>query len=779
MNDATHTAPLPPVEWNRTQSAYPRDLCLHQRFQQQVELRSDEVAVICEDDLLTYAQLNEQADQLATALRSMGVGPEVSVGICVERSVAMIVGLLAILKAGGAYVPLSLDDPRERLAFLLTDIGIEVLLTRRRYHPMFPSSTTRFVYLDELSVPNTQSEARSGYLPTAESLACVIPTSGSTGKPKGVCITHRNIMRLVASHNVVSISPDDVFLQFAPLSFDASHFEIWGSLLNGAQLVVSPPQHISLDELGHLIEHQKITVLWLTAGIFHQMIESQVERLQGVRQLVAGGDVLSVPHVQKALQDLPGCALFNGYGPTENTTFTALARLTREIDLSRGVPIGRPIAQTQVYLLNSQLQLVPIGAPGELYTGGDGVARGYFKQPELTNEYFLPNPFHGDGSARMYRTGDMARYLADGTLEFLGRRDLQVKIRGFRVELGEVEIALLHHPAVQQALVQVRTYPQGDKRLLAYVTTRQTAIPSRKDLRQYLETQLPHYMVPSAILLLDAFPLTSNGKIDRSALPEPSAESGEDFVKPRSMVEIQIAQMFSDLLGIFPISARDDFFDLGGHSLSATRLIGRLQKRFGVSIPLSTFFLEPTVEKVAQQLYKCSELLPAYSLVGMQPKGNRPPLILVHPASGSILTYRSIVSYIKPDQPVYAFEESFLSSQWKPRTRVEDIAEDYVSMLRAFQPDGPYYLAGWSFGGLVAFEMARRLRQQGQKVAMLAMIDTYAPGPEHSPETEDDASIIIKAVMGFFFSWQNHPQGYFPPLLPVEAIRQMRKEEQY
>lgn len=308
MNDATHTAPLPPVEWNRTQSAYPRDLCLHQQFQQQVELRSDEVAVICEDNSLTYAQLNEQADQLATALRSMGVGPEVSVGICVERSVAMIVGLLAILKAGGAYVPLSLDDPRERLAFLLTDIGIEVLLTRRRYHPMFPSSTTRFVYLDELSVPNTQSEARSGYLPTAESLACVIPTSGSTGKPKGVCITHRNIMRLVASHNVVSISPDDVFLQFAPLSFDASHFEIWGSLLNGAQLVVSPPQHISLDELGHLIEHQKITVLWLTAGIFHQMIESQVERLQGVRQLVAGGDVLSVPHVQKALQDLPGSA---------------------------------------------------------------------------------------------------------------------------------------------------------------------------------------------------------------------------------------------------------------------------------------------------------------------------------------------------------------------------------------------------------------------------------------------------------------------------------------
>ncbi|GCE15819.1 non-ribosomal peptide synthetase [Tengunoibacter tsumagoiensis] len=768
------------IAWNQTTSPYPREACIHELFERQAAQTPEAIAIIADKQKISYAQLNEQANHLARSLRHLGVGPEICVGICIERSLEMIVGILGILKAGGAYVAFALDEPKERLRFLLEDSAIQLLLTRQRYSTILPGFQGKLFYLDEDYPTSSTMETNPDVLPTptAENLAYVIATSGSTGKPKGVCITHRNVVRLVASPNVVTIQPHDIFLQFSPLTFDASTFEIWGPLLNGACLVLFPPQQPTLDELGLFIKEQNITILWLTAGLFHQMIESQTEHLQHVQQLLAGGDVLSTSHMRKALEELPHCQLINGYGPTENTTFTCYGLITKTTDLSRSVPIGRPVAQTQVYVLDERLQPVPMGETGELYIGGDGVARGYLNRPELTAELFINDPFRTDQETRLYKTGDLARYLADGMLEFLGRNDQQVKIRGFRVELAEVTAALQRHSDVKQALIIAREDPLGDKRLLAYVVPQSGSTMTIKDLRRYLVTQLPNYMLPAAYILLDALPLTLLGKIDTASLPEPAVDSGAYFVAPRTVVEDQIARIFADLLGIYPISVQDNFFDLGGHSLLALRLIRRLKNLFGKDMPF-TIFTDLTVERLAQFLYQQSELLPAYSLVCLQDKGTRPPLILMHPASGFIYPYMQIKSFMQEDQPVYAIEESHLSSQWQPCSSIDKLAERYLPLLKNFQPEGPYYLGGWSFGGLIAFEMARRLQQNGEKVALLAMIDSNPPLPEFFPPTEDATSIISWSVMGLAASWPNHPQGYLPQFLPEAVLRSMSQEQQW
>ncbi|HET8840619.1 MAG TPA: amino acid adenylation domain-containing protein, partial [Ktedonobacteraceae bacterium] len=766
------------IEWNATESPYPRDATIHHLFEEQVQRNPNAIALAFEKETLTYAQLNEQANQLAGVLQSLGVGVEQCVGLCIERSVPMIVGLLAILKVGATCVPLDPADPQERLAVLVDETGINVLLTRKLYQTVLPV-TTRLLFLDEpLPELSTTRPFVSVQVP-AESLAYVLFTSGSTGKPKGTGITHRNIIRLVTSENVVSFDKDDSVLQFVTLTFDVAAFEIWGALLNGARLVIFPPQQQSLNDIGAFIEQQKITTLWLTAGLFHQVVESQLSHFQGVRQLIAGGDVLSISHVRQAIQSLPDCKIVNGYGPTENGVLTCMALLTEQSDLSRSVPIGRPVAQTRVYILDHLMQPVPVGVVGELCLGGEGLARGYYKNAELTNERFLPHPFDTNPEARLYKTGDLARYKSDGTIEFVGRNDFQVKIRGFRVEPGEVEAVLLQHPAVKQALVLPLSDPQGDRRLVAYVVAQQQIELSRKVLRQYLETKVPGYLVPAIIVIIEAFPLTSAGKIDRAALPEPNTDSGEGFIAPRSMTEIQIARMFSDLLGVYPVGVRDNFFELGGHSLSAVRLMGRLKKQFNQDIPPAAFFQEATVENLARMVYRGGAYLPPYSLVGLQTKGSKPPLILVHPASGNVRSYLRLVSFIKEGQPVYAFEESYLSSRWKPCDNVNEMAERYLVLLREFQPHGPYYLGGWSFGGLVAFEIARRLMRQGENVALLAMIDTYAPLPGYNPPVDDESKVISLALAGMTMSWPNHPQGYLPPFLSIPQLQQLTEDERW
>ncbi|MEG4918277.1 amino acid adenylation domain-containing protein [Microcoleus sp. B7-D4] len=592
------------VEWNNTQTDYSNQTCIHQLFEAQAKQTPNAVAVVFENEQLTYQQLNCRANQLAHHLQKLGVEPEMLVGICVERSLEMMVGLLGILKAGAAYLPLDPAYPKERLTFMLEDAQVPVLLTQQPQVEKLPSHQAKVVCLDtdwEAIKPESQENPISSV--TADNLAYVMYTSGSTGRPKGVSVIHRGVVRLVKEANYANLAAEEVFLQLAPISFDASTLEIWGSLLNGARLVIFPPHTPSLEELGQVIQQYQITTLGLTTGLFHLMVDERLEDLKPLRQLLAGGDVLSVPHVQKFLQKIGDCKLINGYGPTENTTFTCCYPITEPDQLGNSVPIGRPITNTQVYVLDSHRKPVPIGVPGELYTGGDGLARGYLNRTELTAQKFIPNPFSDAPAARLYKTGDLARYLPDGNIEFLGRIDNQVKIRGFRIELGEIETVLRQNRAVQDAVVIDQEYDPGDKRLVAYVVPSQEQVLSTSELRRYLKEKLPDHMIPSAFVQLEALPLTPNGKVDRRALPVPDgtrSDLEETFVPHLTPFEELLAGIWSEVLRLEGVSIHDNFFELGGHSLLATQVISRVRKAFGVELPLHTLFEEPTLAGLAK-----------------------------------------------------------------------------------------------------------------------------------------------------------------------------------
>jgi aspartate racemase len=716
-------------EWNQTEREYPREKTVHELFEEQAKKTPQAEAVVFGRERLSYGQLNERANRLAGFLSKRGVGPEVLVGLCVERSLEMVVGLLGILKAGGAYVPLDPAYPKERLAFMLEDTGAPVVLTQESLSESLPEGQFERVRLDadwpeiaRESAENPPSEA------TAENLAYVIYTSGSTGTPKGVSIRHRSVVRLVRETDYATFGPEEVFLQFAPISFDASTFEVWGPLLNGARLVVMPPGFLSLEELGAAIKRHKVSTLWLTAGLFHQMVETQIDGLRGVRQLLAGGDVLSVPHVERVLRELPDCRLINGYGPTENTTFTCCHTVRRDEPLGASVPIGRPIANTRVFILDDWRQPVPIGVPGELYIGGDGLARDYYRRPELTAQRFLPNPFGGEGEKRLYRTGDRARFRADGTIEFLGRFDDQVKIRGFRIEPGEIEAALSQHPGVREAVVVAREDDPGQKRLVAYVVGKE-GMPGSSDLRGYLKQKLPEYMVPSAFLFLDALPLTPNGKVDRRALPAPEGrpELEEGYVAPRTPTEEVLSRIWAQVLGLDRVGVHDNFFDLGGHSLLAVRLFSQIEKSFDRHLPLAAIFQGPTVAQLAS-LLQDEGWTPSWSaLVAINAGGSRPPFYCIHAIGGNVLTYADLSRHLGPDQPVYALQARGLDGKNPPHTRIEEMAAHYIKEIRELQPEGPYSMGGSSAGGVVAFEMAQQLVAAGQDVAVLALFDTWSP----------------------------------------------------
>ena len=464
------------VEWNQTRREYARNSGVAEVFEEQVKRTAEKIAVVCAGEAISYGELNRRANQLGRYLRQKGVGLEVLVGIAMERSVEMVVGILGILKAGGAYVPLDVEYPKERLRYMLGDTGVQVLLSQQRLAGSLPEcgDGVEVVCVDEESEREKIAEESSADLESeaeAENLAYVMYTSGSTGIPKGIGVPHRAVVRLVQNNHYAELGSEQVILQLAPISFDASTFEIWGALLNGGRLVVYPPETPSLEELGRVLEENEVNTLWLTAGLFHMMVDEHVEGLRGIRQLLAGGDVLSPAYVSRVLRELPGCEVINGYGPTENTTFTTCYRMKDEAEVGSSVAIGRAIANTQVYVLDGEMEPVPVGVVGELYVGGDGLARGYWKQPELTAEKFVKNP-HGEG--RLYRTGDLVRYRRDGNLEFMGRADQQVKIRGYRIELGEIEGVLSEHPGVRGCAVVAREQ-QGasgggsEKQLVGYV----------------------------------------------------------------------------------------------------------------------------------------------------------------------------------------------------------------------------------------------------------------------------------------------------------------------
>nr|VFK41660.1 MAG: amino acid adenylation domain-containing protein/thioester reductase domain-containing protein [Candidatus Kentron sp. TC] len=596
------------VEWNETKTPYPADKCVHELFEDRVAKTPDAVAVIFEGREISYGELNTRANRLANRLLALGIGPEVPVGLFMERSVEMIVGLLAILKAGGAYVPLDLKYPAERLAFIVEDADLKVLLCHEATREKLPKCAARILDVDEEAAAIAGESAENpARLANPNNLAYVIYTSGSTGKPKGVMIEHRGLANLAwAQARAFRITSEDRVLQFASLNFDASLEQIFSALLGGAGLVLRGPEVWTVEECLRQARRSDVTIADLPPVYLYQFLEFCLNNRTPsssfpIRQFVTGGEALGAATV-RLCREL-GIPLVNAYGPTEATITATNFHLSDEEVPGPTVPIGNSIANTQVYVLDNHMDPVPIGVSGELYIGGAGVARGYLNRPELTSEKFIPDPFGDDPDARLYRTGDLCRWLPDGTIEYLGRIDTQVKIRGFRIECGEVENALLLHPDVREAVVDARG-EGADKRLAAWVVGDVGAIhesPLRDELRTHLRGMLPDWMVPSIFVFVESLPLTPSGKIDRRALPAPDEEdvgSVTEYTAPRTETEIEMAALWSKALGVEKVGLHNDFFDLGGHSLLAVKLISQVKEQFCVDVPMRALFEEPTVSGI-------------------------------------------------------------------------------------------------------------------------------------------------------------------------------------
>ena len=590
-------------QWNQTQSEYERDKCVHQLVELQASRQPNALAVVYGEKQISYGELNRRANRLAHYLRAHGVGLEIRVGVLMERSANWIVALLGILKAGGVYVPLDGSYPAGRLRFMVEDAEIRLLLTESG-QPRIEASEVVFLdqdweWLESESTENPENVTQ------AEDLAYLMYTSGSTGQPKGVGVPHRAINRLVRNTNYVKLDESDRVAQISNASFDAATFEIWGALLNGSRVVVLEKETaLSPKELKkQLVEHE-ISAMFLTTALFNQTALSRPEIFASLKYMIFGGDTADPRAVQRVLWEGKPEHLVNAYGPTENTTFTTWYD-AQESDIgARMIPIGQPLSNTEVWVLDQQSRMVPVGVPGELCIGGDGLARGYIRRPELTAEKFVPHPYSRNAGARLYRTGDLVRYREDGNIEFLKRMDQQVKVRGFRVELGEIESTLNQYRAVMESIVVDRKDSSGDIRLIAYFVPEVGVEPTSLELLTFLQEKLPSYMLPSAFIAIKEIPLTPNGKVDRRALPAPEQieVSTAGFIAPRTEMEQLVAEIWCEILGITQVGADSNFFDLGGHSLLATRVMNRIRERCGVELPLRVLFEFPTVVSLAAKL---------------------------------------------------------------------------------------------------------------------------------------------------------------------------------
>ncbi|MGK0188016.1 MAG: amino acid adenylation domain-containing protein [Verrucomicrobiales bacterium] len=732
------------VEFNSHDCGPAPEECVHVLFEQQVALTPDREALVFKDGSFTYRTLNEKAEKYANSLAAKGIGRGDLVAVYSDRCPDLIAALIGIMKVGGAYVPIDPSYPVERIEFMLNDTDAPAIVTQRSLVGNLSANASRgklILYLD-------QSIADAPVRPTKieldkEDTAYVIYTSGSTGSPKGTVIPHRGITRLVRNTDYAEFGVEHTFLMAAPVSFDASTFEIWGPLLNGGRLAVLPAGTPSLKGIGDAVRDFNVTTLWLTAELFQLMVEERLEDLTGIKQLLAGGDVLPKEQVSKALSALgDGARLINGYGPTESTTFTTCHSI-KVADLERSsIPIGRPIPHTQTYILDADLQPVPVGVRGQLYIGGEGLATGYLHLPEMTNERFIANPFSSDPASRLYASGDICRWLADGKIEFAGRGDSQVKIRGFRIEPGEVEAIIGAIPAVSRAVVVVAGEGAGDKRLIAYVCPADGMQLTDKSLRQHTADHLPSYMTPSSFVILKKFPVTANGKIDYRALP--AVDVVDDLVaekvEPTTDTQHRLVALWQDVLEIDRIGVTDDFFAIGGHSLKGLQLFTRIQDTFGVSLPLATLFKAPTIEKLAK-LVSDDEIEPLTIAVAvntdtvavLRESGKKTPIFNLHGGDGGVLFYKDFCDLLEPDRPFYAIEAPMLldNSRLLPEESVEATASLYLKQIKAVRPAGPYIIGGFSFGGVVAYEIAQQLRIAGDEVELLVLFDTPNPAREN------------------------------------------------
>jgi amino acid adenylation domain-containing protein len=730
---------LPKPEWHGRTTAYPK-VDISSLFDEMAAKHVDRTAVELLEQKLNYRELKQRVHALSNALVAAGVKPGEPVGLCMDRSLDIIVAMLATLRAGGCFVPFDPAYPADRLAFMFSDTDVKVMLTQRHLVNALPKHNAHNLFLDEVE------SSREATMPklTPDAPAYIMYTSGSTGTPKGVVVPHRAIVRLVREQNFVAFGPDLCWLQLSNISFDASTLEIWGALLNGGRLVLQPQQKPTLPEICDAIQKHKVTSVWFTVGLFNMLVDEQLDRLRGLKHILSGGDVLSVPHVKKALKALGPNVLINGYGPTENTTFTCCFPINSEASITDSVPIGFPLNNTTVHVLDEQRNPVPVGRKGELYTGGDGVALGYWKRDDLTAEKFIDDPFSGKSGAKLYRTGDIVKWQADGSIAFIGRADGQVKIRGFRVELGEIENALNDLSVVKDKVVLARQDGPGEKQLACYIVPADAKdhddAQRRENLlsiaREHLRAKLPTYMVPTGFVVMAELPLTSNGKVDRRALPPPTAQGSSmkaHHVSPRDPVERTLAGIWGKVLNSADIGIHDDFFDLGGHSLIGIQLLGFVEQQFNRTLPLKSLFEAPTIAQFADLLRDGSAMAQWENLSLIQPEGDGLPLFCVHGDEAS----HFIPKHIGNTRPFYAFFHQGEDGKRIEYTTVESIAAHFIRELKQAKPHGPYLLTGFSFGGVVAFEMAQQLAQAGDDVPMLSVIDTYAPAL-HAKAIETD-----------------------------------------
>ncbi|MEM7537924.1 MAG: amino acid adenylation domain-containing protein, partial [Chloroflexota bacterium] len=722
-------------EWNDTAVDFGEPQTIHALFEQQVTRTPDAIALIFEQQQLTYVELNTRANQLAHHLRQLGVQADTLVALAIERSVEMVISLLAILKAGGAYVPIDPTYPLERIRYMLTDSAAPILLTQS-YLPFGQETvrdtepyTTHVIAVDMLEAQlATQSTKNPQTQTTTQDLVYMIYTSGSTGQPKGVMILHEGVFNLLRwTQNTLQLTSEDCVLARTSLSFDVACRELLLPLANGASIVMATDeQQRDLQQLLSLMKRHNVSVSHFTPTLLHSimnMIEGEAD-FPDLRILMSGGEPLTAILANQILTIFAG-KLVNSYGPTETTISVGLQPVTSGMSM---MSIAPPASNTTFYILDAREQPVPVHIIGELYIGGMQLARGYKGRPDLTAERFIDHPEFG----RLYKTGDLCRWLPDGNIEFLGRTDFQVKIRGFRIELGEIESVLLSQDDVREAVVLVREDALGDKQLVAYVVTSdrsQVEVDLPANLRRVLQEKLPDHMIPSAFVLLDAMPLTPNGKLDRKALPAPDRLhlSTTTFVVPRTLTEQKLADIWMDVLGVEQIGLQDNFFEMGGHSLLVVQMIAKVRRQFAMDLPVATLFQFPTLGQFAEQLQQVDVQQAWAPLVALQPRGSRLPFFCVHGLGGNVHRLYPLAQALGAKQPFYGLQAVGVDGKSTPFTEIEAMAAYYLSALRTMQPEGPYLLGGYSFGCQVAFEMARQLQAQGSETRRLILFDSGAP----------------------------------------------------
>ena len=776
------------VTWNATEKDYTRDLCIHQLFEAQVEKTPQAIALLFQEEQWTYQELNRRANQLAHALHELGIGPGKQVAVYMERSAEMIPALLGILKAGAAYVPLEAHTPAMRLHWILDSLQVTCVLTQQALvsqllavdlppalqyifcldaaendlRPDFAGTSSESyrvytsAYLEQMPQENLPRQGK------AEDLAYIIFTSGSTGTPKGVMVVHDPVINLIEWVNrTFHIGPSDRILFITALSFDLSVYDIFGILAAGGSLRIATRQDVQEPaRLWNMLTTEPITfwdsapaaLLQLTPFFSSSQEDSSRERARvfsALRLAFLSGDWIpvSLPGQLKAV--FPGVQVVGLGGATEATVWSNYYLIETVDPRWPSIPYGKPIQNAQYYILDDSLSPCPIGIPGHLYIGGQCLSMGYVNEPELTRTKFLPSPFDDRPGARIYKTGDLARWRADGNIEFLGRSDSQVKVRGFRIELGEIEAVLRQHPATDHAVVQTYGDPQKDRRLVAYIVLQRDQTATDAELRTFLHKYLPEYMVPAAFLFLETLPVTANGKLDRQKLPPPdfvASQQAVSFVAPRDTVELQLSLIWEEMLQVSPISITANFFELGGHSLLAVQLMAAIKQRFGQELPLALLFQESTIERLAVVLRQGTPEQADSSVVGLQIAGTGAPLFFVHPAGGSAFCYTALAHYLGQDRPFYGLQTPGLNDNRELYTSVQSLAAHYVEAIRRIQPEGPYYLGGWCVGGIIAYEMACQLQMCGQEVAFLALLDSAPPTAEH-PADENDAALFLQ------FAW--------------------------